>query len=53
VSAAYERRLRPRPAAPRELEAWWQDLAGDAPQAHRAIWSLAGVPDQAVPLLRD
>ncbi len=53
VSAAYERRVRPPPAKARELEAWWQDLAGDAPQAHRAIWSLAGVPAQAVPLLRD
>jgi hypothetical protein len=45
--------LRTRPAQARELEAWWQDLAGDAPWAHRAIWSLAGVPAQAVPLLRD
>jgi hypothetical protein len=53
ISAAYERRPLPRPAAARELEAWWQDLAGDAPRAHRAIWSLAGVPAQAVPLLRD
>ncbi len=53
VAAAYERRPRPRPAETRELETWWQDLAGDAPQAHRAIWSLAGVPAQAVPLLRD
>jgi RNA polymerase sigma factor (sigma-70 family) len=53
VAAAYERRPRPDPAAARELESWWQDLAGDAPQAHRAIWSLAGVPAQAVPFLRD
>jgi RNA polymerase sigma factor (sigma-70 family) len=53
VSAAYERRLRPRPAEARELETWWRDLAGDAPAAHRAIWSLADVPSQAVPFLRD
>ena|ERR1700722_9688287 len=53
VSAAYERRVRPRRAAAREVEAWWKDLASDAPRAHRAIWSLAGVPAQAVPLLRD
>jgi hypothetical protein len=69
VSAAYERRpltltsppsdggegrvRGPRPTEARELETWWQDLAGDAPQAHRAIWSLADVPAQAVPLLRD
>jgi hypothetical protein len=69
VSAAYDRRplflpsppsdggegkkRGPRPAEARELETCWQDLAGDAPQAHRAIWSLAGVPAQAVPLLRD
>jgi RNA polymerase sigma factor (sigma-70 family) len=53
VSTAYERRPRPQPAEARELEIWWRDLAGDAPQAHRAIWSLAAVPAQAVPLLRD
>src|SRR5438046_3000364 len=53
VSAAYKRRVRPRPAQARELEAWWQNLAGDVPRAHRAIWGLAGAPAQAVPLLRD
>src|SRR5262249_18119475 len=53
VAAAYERRPRPRPAEVRDLETWWRDLAGDASQAHRAIWGLAGVPAQAVPLLRD
>src|SRR5947207_12279364 len=53
VAAAYERRPRPGPAEPRQLETWWQDLAGDAPRAHRAIWSLVDVPAQAVPLLRD
>jgi dipeptidyl aminopeptidase/acylaminoacyl peptidase len=53
VAAAYERRPLPRPADARELETWWQDLAGDAPQAHRAIWSLASVSAQAMPLLRD
>jgi hypothetical protein len=54
VAAAYERRPRPGPAEARELEAWWRDLAGEAPEAHRAIWGLADVPPaQAVPLLRD
>jgi RNA polymerase sigma factor (sigma-70 family) len=53
VAAAYERRPQPRPAEARELETWWQDLAGGAPQAHRAIWGLASVPAQAVPFLRD
>ncbi len=53
VAAAYKRRPRPGPAEVRELETWWRDLAGDAPRAHRAIWSLAGVPSQALPLLRD
>jgi RNA polymerase sigma factor (sigma-70 family) len=53
VAAAYERRPRPRPAEARELESWWQDLGSEAPQAHRAIWGLAGVPAQALPLLRD
>jgi WD40 repeat protein len=51
VAAAYEHRPRPRPAEARELETWWQDLAGDAPQAHRAVWGLAGVPAQAVQFL--
>jgi hypothetical protein len=37
-----------------ELESWWADLAGqDARKAHSAIWAMAAVPDQAVPLLRD
>jgi RNA polymerase sigma factor (sigma-70 family) len=53
VAAAYERRPRPLPAEAHTLETWWRDLAGDAPVAHRAIWSLASVPAQAVPLLRD
>ena len=33
------------------FEIWWQDLAGDAPRAHRALWGLINVPAQAVPLL--
>jgi RNA polymerase sigma factor (sigma-70 family) len=52
IAAAYKRRARPRPGEVRELEAWWRHLAGDAPEAHRAIWGLAGVPARAVPLLR-
>ncbi len=53
VAAAYEHRPRPLPAEARDLETWWQDLAGDTPQAHRAIWGLAGVPSRAVPFLRE
>jgi RNA polymerase sigma factor (sigma-70 family) len=53
VAAAYEHRPRPRPVEGRELETWWRDLAGNAPEAHRAIWSLAAVPAQALPLLRN
>jgi WD40 repeat protein len=53
VAAAYQRRPGPRPGEARDLEAWWRNLAGDAAEAHRAIWSLADVPAQAVPLLRD
>jgi WD40 repeat protein len=52
VAPAYERRPRRRPAEAHELETWWRDLAGDAPQAHHAIWSLADVPEQAVSILR-
>jgi hypothetical protein len=41
-----------RQVAHQELESWWADLAGrDARKAHTAIWSLAAVPDEAVPLL--
>jgi RNA polymerase sigma factor (sigma-70 family) len=51
IAAACKRRAHPRRAEARELETWWRHLAGDAPEAHRAIWGLAGVPTQAVPLL--
>jgi WD40 repeat protein len=38
----------------KELEQLWSDLASDdAAKAYRAIWTLAGVPDQAVPFARD
>jgi WD40 repeat protein len=53
VSAAYKRRAVPLPAHAGELETWWRHLAGAAPMAHRAIWGLAGVPEQAVPFLCD
>jgi hypothetical protein len=53
IAAAYRRRVAPRAANARELETWWRHLAGDAPQAHRAIWGLADAPAQAVPFLRD
>jgi hypothetical protein len=44
----------PRGGGPKDLERWWADLAGPGgPKAHQAIWSLAAVPDQSVPLLRD
>jgi WD40 repeat protein len=43
-----------RRATAQELESWWSALAGpDARPAHTAIWRLAAVPEQAVPLLRD
>jgi hypothetical protein len=41
-------------ASAEELEIWWTDLAGpDTRKAHAAIWSLAALSQQAVPLLRD
>jgi hypothetical protein len=52
VAAAYKRRPRLEAEAG-ELETWWQDLAGDVPRAHRAIWGLVDAPAQAVPLLRE
>jgi hypothetical protein len=50
------RRARPSrgQVGPKDLERWWADLAGPGgPNVHQAIWSLAAVPDQSVPLLRD
>jgi WD40 repeat protein len=50
-------RLRQRPPAPpalsaREVDALWADLASaDAARAYRALWTLAGVPKQAMALL--
>jgi hypothetical protein len=50
------------PAAPRppggaitaqQLDSWWAELAGDAAPAHAAVWALAAVPDQSVPLLAE
>jgi RNA polymerase sigma factor (sigma-70 family) len=42
-----------REVGPKELEGWWADLAGPGgPKVQRALWSLAAVPDQSIPLLR-
>jgi hypothetical protein len=37
----------------KELDALWTDLAAEARKAHRAIWTLAAAPAQAVPFLAD
>lgn len=38
---------------PQDLDRLWSDLAGDdAAQAYRAIWTLAGAPDQVIRLLK-
>ena len=34
------------------LQALWTDLAGDAPRAYDAIWSLSARPKQVMPLLQ-
>jgi WD40 repeat protein len=54
VRARRENGLSPAPRLRREqAAALWAELAGgDARQAYRAIWALAGSPQQAVPLLR-
>jgi hypothetical protein len=45
---------RPGRLSSEDLQALWSDLAGgDAPRADRAIRTLAAVPEQAVPLLRE
>src|SRR5439155_12056547 len=38
---------------PQELSQLWKDLAADAPQAHRAIWSLANAGKVAVSFLQE
>jgi RNA polymerase sigma factor (sigma-70 family) len=44
---------RPQPLAAKELERLWTDLvSNDAAQAWRAVWRLAEVPTEALPLLR-
>jgi RNA polymerase sigma factor (sigma-70 family) len=37
----------------RQLDAAWADLAGDARKGHRTIYTLAGVPKQALPFLAE
>jgi WD40 repeat protein len=50
----WQRERRSGPLAVQELMAAWADLASpDARKAHAAIWKLAAVPQQAVPLLRE
>jgi WD40 repeat protein len=36
-----------------EFQSLWTDLAADAARAHRAVWSLAAAPQEAVRRLRD
>jgi hypothetical protein len=38
---------------PQQLDAAWVELVGDARKAHRTIYTLAGVPKQALPLLTE
>jgi len=37
---------------PKEVEAFWDDLAGDGPRAFQAVWALRDAPVQAVPFLK-
>ena len=41
------------PLTAQQLNELWSDLAGEAAQADRAIWTLALVPKQSLPLLKD
>jgi hypothetical protein len=43
----------PAPLTAQQLNDLWSDLAGDAAQADRAIWTLAAVPKQSLPLLKE
>lgn len=47
-----EERWQIKPLTPRELEAYWMDLANeDAAKAYDAVWALVAAPEQAVPFL--
>jgi hypothetical protein len=39
------------PLTAEQLDACWKDLSGDGVPAYRALWALAGVPKQSLPLL--
>jgi RNA polymerase sigma factor (sigma-70 family) len=46
-------KLAPRPAAVRDVDQLWADLAGPGPKAQRAVWSLAAMPQKSVGMLRE
>jgi WD40 repeat protein len=43
---------KPAPLTAAQLHDLWSDLAGDAPKADRALWSLALAPAQSLPFLK-
>jgi hypothetical protein len=45
-------KTKPAPLTEAQLGTLWSDLAGDAPQADRAIWSLALAPAQSLTFLK-
>jgi hypothetical protein len=47
------KKTRPEKRSEEELAGFWEALAGDAPEAYRALGSLVAAPDQAVPLVRE
>jgi WD40 repeat protein len=54
VTGRLERgRLRPVTLTTEEIKMWWDKLASQRADAHRAVWTMAAAPGQTIPFLRE